>query len=84
MFFFCNQIITIVIHIVRMNKERMVKRKTEWKPIAVRRIGRPRLRWDDDVKADMGKMKIQHWSKMAVGRQAWKRIVEQAKTHKEL
>jgi hypothetical protein len=30
-------------HIVRMDKERMEKRITEWRPIAVSRIGRPRL-----------------------------------------
>jgi hypothetical protein len=32
-------------HIVRMDKERTVKRMTEWRPTAVRRIGRSRLRW---------------------------------------
>ena len=56
---------------------------TEWRPIAVRRIGRPRLRWEGDVREDMGKMKIQNGSKMAMKREAWKRTVEQAKTHKE-
>jgi len=29
-------------------------------------------------------MKIQNWNKVAIDREAWKRIVEQAKTHKEL
>jgi hypothetical protein len=29
-------------------------------------------------------MKVQNWSKMAVDREAWRRIAEQAKTHKEL
>jgi len=32
-------------HIVRMDKEIAVKRITEWRPAAVGRIGRPRLRW---------------------------------------
>jgi hypothetical protein len=27
-------------------------------------------------------MKIQSWSEMAMEKEAWKRIVEQAKTHK--
>jgi hypothetical protein len=47
-------------------------------------ISRPRFRWEDDVRADVGKMKIQNWNKMLMDREAWKRIVEQAKTHKEL
>ena len=33
-------------HIVRIDKERTVKRRTEWRLITVRRIGRLRLRWD--------------------------------------
>jgi hypothetical protein len=66
-----------------MDKEMAVERMTEWRPIAVRRIGRPRLRWEGDVREDMGKMKIQNGSKMAMEREAWRRTVEQAKTHKE-
>jgi len=31
---------------VKVDKERTVKRITEWRPIAVRRIGRPSLRWE--------------------------------------
>ena len=27
----------------------------EWRPIALRRIGRPRLRWAGDVRVDLGK-----------------------------
>jgi hypothetical protein len=29
-------------------------------------------------------MRIGSWNKMAMDREAWKRIVEQAKTHREL
>jgi hypothetical protein len=57
---------------------------TEWGPFAVRRIGRLTLRWEVDVRMHLGKMKIQNWSKMAMDREAWKRIVEQARTRKEL
>jgi hypothetical protein len=38
-----------------MYNEKEVKRKTERRPIAVRRVGRPRLRWDD-VRSDLGKL----------------------------
>jgi hypothetical protein len=69
--------------IVRTDKERMVKRIRKWKQIAVRKSGKRRLRWEVDG-ADLGKMKIQNWSKMPIERQAWNRIVQEAKTHKEL
>jgi hypothetical protein len=62
-------------------KERTVKILAEWRPIALSRIGRPRLRWEDDVREFLGKMKTQYWSKMAMGREAWKKIFEQAKIH---
>jgi len=65
-----------------MDKERAVERITERRSIAGR-ICSPRLRWEGDVREDLGKMKVQNGSKMAMEREAWKRIVEQAKTHKE-
>jgi hypothetical protein len=42
---------------------------------------RLRLRLEVDVRGYLGKMKIQSWSKMAMDREAGKRIVEQAETH---
>ena len=41
-------------------------------------------RQENDVREDMGETKIESRSKMATDREAWKKIVEQAKTHKEL
>lgn len=41
-----------------MDKESTVERKTIWRPIAVRIIGRPSLKWEDDVRVDLGKMQI--------------------------
>jgi hypothetical protein len=38
----------------------------------------------DGVRADLGKMRIQNWGKMAMDREAWKRIAEQSNTDKEL
>jgi hypothetical protein len=34
-------------HVVRMDKERTAKRRTEWRPVTERRIGRLRLSWED-------------------------------------
>lgn len=71
-------------NVVRMDKGRRVKRITGWRPIGVRWIGRQRLRWEGDIREDMGKRKILNWRKMAMDREAWKRNVEQAKTDKGL
>jgi hypothetical protein len=61
-----------------------VKRTAGWRPISLRRIGRPRLRWEGDVRKFLGKMETQNWNKMAMDREVWKRTVEQAKIHKGL
>ena len=71
-------------HIVKIDKERAVKRITDWRTVAVRRIGTPRLRCENDIREDLGKMKVQNRSKMAMDRDVWKRIAEQTKTHKDL
>lgn len=43
-----------------------------------------RLRWDGDVREDLGRAKIRNWSKIAMDGEEWKKIVRQAKTHKEV
>jgi hypothetical protein len=55
----------------------------EWKPIVFTPRGRPKMRWEDDVKHDLKVMKICHWKKQTESRNDWKQIIEQAKTHKE-
>ena len=62
-------------YIVKMGKERTVKRITEQRPIAVRRIGLLRCRWEVDVRVNLEKMKIQNWVR-CLDRETWKRIVE--------
>lgn len=37
---------------------------------------------EDDVREDLGRMKIQNWSKISMDREAWKRYVELAKTQR--
>jgi hypothetical protein len=45
--------------------------------------GRPRVRWEDDVRDDLRKMGVNNWKQMTQERKQWKEIIEQAKTHKE-
>jgi hypothetical protein len=68
-------------HNIRMDKERTVKRITEWRPATVGRIGRSGLKWEEEVREDLRKIKIQNWSKMAMDTEAWKRIVKQVRGH---
>ena len=67
-----------------MTKERVAKTIYKWKPYATRRKGRPRVRWEDDVRNDLRKMGVNNWKQMMLERKKWKEIIEQVKTHKEL
>jgi len=48
-------------HVVRMDTTRSVKKVTEWEPCSSRPVGRPRLRWLDQVEEDLKKMKVRNW-----------------------
>jgi hypothetical protein len=56
----------------------------KWKPFASRPKGRPKKRWEDDVRMDLQKMKIENWKKSVLDRNSWRTIVERTKTHTEL
>jgi hypothetical protein len=47
-------------HVERMPNERVVKTIYKWKPYSVRPKGRPRLRWEDDVRNDLKKMGVKN------------------------
>jgi hypothetical protein len=55
-------------HVERMDEMAMPKRVLKGKLYAKRRIGRPRLRWMDDVTDDLRKMRIRGWTEKARNR----------------
>jgi hypothetical protein len=57
----------------------MVKKLFDGKPGGRRRTGRPRLRWLDDVEADLRTMGIKRWRLIAEDRTEWAGIVREAK-----
>ena len=72
-------------HIERRQETRMVKAIYSWKPISIRPIGRPKIRWEDDVRKDIHKSKGSNWKTLVRDRRRWKELVEKARTlHKEL
>ena len=45
-----------------------------------RPIGRPKIRWEDDVLEDIKSTNVRNWKKAAQNRDSWKKLVEQART----
>jgi hypothetical protein len=48
-------------HIQRMPDTRTVKKIFNWKPLTKRSHGRPKYRWEDNIKHDICQMKIKNW-----------------------
>ena len=71
-------------HINRMPETSIVKRINNWKPFTGRPAGRPKSRWEDDVRNNLKKMKLMTWAEQVQDRLKWKDIVEEAKTLSEL
>jgi hypothetical protein len=71
-------------HVERMPNETEVTRIYKWKPLASKPKGRPKNRWDDDVRTDLQKMKLKNLKRSVLDRDSWRTIVERTKTHKEL
>jgi hypothetical protein len=68
----------------RMSHNRSVKCLYSWKPLGARPVGRPNARWEEDVKADIMKMKVPNWKTIVQDRTKWKGVVEKTKSLHEL
>jgi hypothetical protein len=71
-------------HINRMPETGIVKKIYKWKPFTERPVGRPKCRWEDDVRNGLKMMKIIKWTGQVQDRLKWKGIVEKDKTVLEL
>jgi hypothetical protein len=58
----------------------MVKAIHAWKPISKRPKGRPKIRWEDDGKKDIRKLKVPNWKTLVQERGRWKEVVGKGKT----
>jgi hypothetical protein len=70
-------------HVIRTDQRRVVKKIFDSKPEGRRKVGRPRLRWLDDVENDLRVMKIKRWRKKAQNREEWASVIKEVKVLKE-
>ena len=71
-------------HVHHMSDNSMVKKVYKWSLALTRSLGRPKNRWEDDVKSDKTRMKITNWKDCIRNRTKWKKLVEKAKTSLKL
>jgi hypothetical protein len=63
----------------RMPETRAAKKMLKWNPLTTRPRGRPKYRWEDNLKQNLGQMKIKNWITCVQDRAKWKDVVENAK-----
>jgi hypothetical protein len=65
-------------HVARMGKGRGVYRVLVGKPEGKRQVGRPRRRWEDNIKMDLGEIGIDgaKWIQLAQDRVRWRVFVD--------
>jgi len=63
-----------------MAEDNNVQKIKRCKPMSKRPIGRPKIRWEDDVLEDIKSMNVSNWKNVAQNRDRWKKVVEQART----
>jgi hypothetical protein len=64
---------------IRMDDRRLIKRVLDGELGGRRTIGRPRLRWLEDVEKDLKQLKVREWRRKTVDRQEWANILKEAK-----
>jgi hypothetical protein len=64
-------------HINVMPEISIVKKIHIWKPFTSRPIGRPKSRWEDDVRNDLKKMKPIKWTEQVQDCLKWKAMTQQ-------
>jgi hypothetical protein len=64
-------------HVARMGEDRGVHRVLVGKPEGKRPLGRPRHRWEDNIKMDLQKVVggRGHWMELAQDRNRWRALV---------
>jgi hypothetical protein len=68
-------------HVARMGEERGVHRVLVGKPEGKRPLGRPKPRWEDNIKMDLQEvgMGCGDWVELAQGTDRWRALVSSAK-----
>jgi len=71
-------------HLERMEDDRMPKKIFTQELVGMRRRGRPRKRWKEEVERDLQKLGVRRWRELVADRKQWKDIVRQARAHSGL
>ena len=78
------QRISWLIHLERIEEDRMPKKIFTQELEGTRRSRRPRKRWKEEVERDLQVLGVRRWRDLVADREKWKDIFRQAKAHSGL
>jgi hypothetical protein len=67
-----------------MDNNRTVKKVFNTKPIGIRKIGRPKLRWEYNVIQDVKTLRVKNWRNVAMEKESWQKLLRKARVHIKL
>ena len=71
-------------HLERMEEDRMPKKIFTQELEGMRRRGKPRKGWREEVKRNLQVLGVRRWRELVIDREKWRDIVQQAKAHSGL
>ena len=71
-------------HLERMEEDMMLNKIFTQELEGMRRRGRPRKGWREEVERDLQVLGVRRWRQLAIDSRKWKDIVRQAKAHSGL
>jgi hypothetical protein len=71
-------------HLIRTSENRIIKKIFNTKPEGTRKVGIPKLRWEECVRQDIRILGVKNWRSVALNREEWRIILRKARAHKGL
>jgi hypothetical protein len=68
-------------HVMCMDTNMTVKKVFNTKPVGIRKIGSPKLRWEDDLIQDIKTLGVKNWRNVAMGKESWQKLLRKARAH---
>jgi hypothetical protein len=68
-------------HLMHASENRMIKNVFNTKPEGTRKVGRPRLRWEECVWQEIRILGVRNWRSVALNREEWQAILRKARAH---
>jgi hypothetical protein len=70
--------------LIRTSENRTIKKIFNTKPERTRKVGRPKLRWEECVCQNIRILGVKNWRSVALNREQWQIILRKARAHKGL